>query len=386
LWLRLTSVASSLPYWDPWERCVSEIAIFQGSNNATASRSGETNLSPNLRANDNAGEDEEEQHAVAENAAAMSRHEDTYSDGQPCLENESTAASPTTKGTTKTSIGNDENESNVVKVRARVGDSLEAGRMYARCDIKPNLKTGSRIAIYWPDDKEYYAGTITTYSTVQKKYYVKYDDGDAAWEDLEKETYKILDGDDVPFGEDGTAAAATVSNAVGLDMSHTEQQQDESDDEVVGGNGTLAFCCQSCTCNNSTTTVKLYSCVHSCDGFFDSMVGNMHLYHKGCCHNEKGDENLFKSPMQISREKGFTIKQKEKRGQECSLQQIKQKHKNAMIEAAKVANEEYLAAEDSKIYGEYDIELIIFDVYIFAFIAHNTCAFYNSLPGVCCSR
>jgi hypothetical protein len=136
-----------------------------------------------------------------------------------------------------------------------------------------------------------------------------------------------------------------------VQIPQTERQKEESDDEVVGDDGTLAFCCQSCTCNNSTTTVKLYSCVHSCDGTSSSMVGNMNLYHKGCCHNEKGDENLFKSPMQISREKGFAMEQKEKRGQEISLQQMKQKYEHAKKEAAQVANEEYLAAEDSKIYS-----------------------------------
>mmetsp|Transcript_13810 Transcript_13810/g.23456 ORF Transcript_13810/g.23456 Transcript_13810/m.23456 type:complete len:952 (-) Transcript_13810:60-2915(-) len=246
-------------------------------------RSLETNSGSQLRANDSEREDEQNHHEAAEYAAAIRDgeylHGDTSSDGQPPL-------------------------------------------------------VGLRVAIYWPDDNKHYNGTLQTYDAVAKKYYVKYDDGQADWEDLEKETYHILD-DHVPFGYIAAGADAEL------------EEEEESDDEVVQDGGRLAFCCQNCTCTNSETTVNFYSCVNS--GSRDSMYGNIHLFHKGCCHNERGDVNTFKTPMQVNMEKG--IFGKREHVQECSLTTIKDKHRNAMREETRVANEEFMAAEDSKIYA-----------------------------------
>jgi hypothetical protein len=199
---------------------------------------------------------------------------------------------------------------------------------------KVDLKAGVRLAIYWPDDDKYYKGTITTYDAVSKKHFVKYDDGDTAWETLDKETYYFL-GNGVPFGD-----LASVADA---------QQDEESDGEIIHGRGRLAFCCQNCTCDNSKTNTKdLYSCVNSSSP--DSMFGNVNLFHKGCCHNETGDVNTFKSPMQVSRENGFTSLQNGN-GQEFSLDMIKQKYANAKKEESKFANAEELEAADSKIFA-----------------------------------
>ena len=246
-------------------------------------RSLETNSGSQLRANDSEREDEQNHHEAAEYDVDIRDgeylHGDTSSDGQPPL-------------------------------------------------------VGLRVAIYWPDDNKHYNGTLQTYDAVAKKYYVKYDDGEADWEDLEKETYHILD-DHVPFGDIAAGADAEL------------EEEEESDDEVVQDGGRLAFCCQNCTCNNSETPVNLYSCVNS--GSRDSIYGNIHLFHKGCCHNERGDVNTFKTPMQVNMEKG--IFGKREHVQECSLTTIKDKHRNAMREETRVANEEFMAAEDSKIYA-----------------------------------
>eukprot|EP00984_Skeletonema_dohrnii_P012278 scaffold4963_cov115-Skeletonema_dohrnii-CCMP3373.AAC.8 len=323
----------------------------------------ETNLGSQLRANESEGEDEQDHNAVVEYAADIRDgeylHGDTSSDGQPPVQDESTAANPTSKETTTKLIGHD------VNVGAGVGGGVEmeddfidlledapdaegtskADEVSATQDEaqdeaqvetgKPAtsqhvLKVGIRLAIYWPDDNKHYNGTLKTYDAVTKRYYVKYDDGEADWEDLEKETYHILD-DHVPF----IAAGADAELGEG----------EESDDEVVQDDGRLAFCCQNCTCNNSETTVNLYSCVNS--GSPD--IGNIRLFHKGCCHNEKGDVNTFKTPMRVNMEKGIVGKREHV--QECSLTTIKKKHQNAMREETRVANEEFMAAEDSKIYA-----------------------------------
>uniref|UniRef100_A0A7S2LD16 DNA (cytosine-5-)-methyltransferase n=1 Tax=Skeletonema marinoi TaxID=267567 RepID=A0A7S2LD16_9STRA len=296
-------------------------------------RSLETNLGSHQRANDSEGEDEQNHFEAAEYAAAIRDgeylHGDISSDGQPPVQDESTAANPTSKETTTKLIGND------VNVGAGDGGGVEVeDDIESFATKKASLKMGMRLAIYWPDDNKHYNGTLQAYDAVAKKYYVKYDDGEADWEDLEKETYHILD-DHVPFGDIAAGADAEL------------EEEEESDDEVVQDGGRLAFCCQNCTCNNSETPVNLYSCVNS--GSRDSIYGNIHLFHKGCCHNERGDVNTFKTPMQVNMEKG--IFGKREHVQECSLTTIKDKHRNAMREETRVANEEFMAAEDSKIYA-----------------------------------
>ncbi len=224
----------------------------------------------------------------------------------------------------------------ITEIRAGVGAGAEVVDDSTKSLVakKVDLKAGVRLAIYWPNDDKYYKGIITTYDAVSKKHFVKYDDGETAWETLDKETYYFLDNG-VPFGD-----LASVADA---------QQDEESDGEIIHGRGRLAFCCQNCTCDNSKTNTKdLYSCVNSTSP--DSMFGNVNLFHKGCCHNETGDVNTFKSPMQVCRENGFSSLQQDK-GQECSLDMIKQKYANASKEYTKFANAEDLEAADSKIFA-----------------------------------
>ena len=49
------------------------------------------------------------------------------------------------------------------------------------------LELGSRIAVYFPYEKEYYTGSLPKNGNVsaQKgRHYIKYDDGDKEWTDL----------------------------------------------------------------------------------------------------------------------------------------------------------------------------------------------------------
>ena len=163
----------------------------------------------------------------------------------------------------------------------------------------------------------------------------------------------INHGEDI--GEDGKvdSEADTASHADAVDISRAEQEEEESDDEVVKGDGRLAFCCQNCTCNKLTT---LYPCHNSAAAF--GYFGNIKLWHKGCCHNESGVEDDFKSPMQLCREEGFSMEYKSTAAKECSLDSIKKKYANAMKRVSEMANEEFLAAPGTEILScrEYEDE------------------------------
>lgn len=59
-----------------------------------------------------------------------------------------------------------------------------------------NLELGSRIAVYFPYEKEYYYGTLTKKRDVSAQmngpHRIKYDDGDKEWTDLRKRKFKLI--------------------------------------------------------------------------------------------------------------------------------------------------------------------------------------------------
>eukprot|EP00884_Botryococcus_braunii_P001653 jgi/Botrbrau1/11489/Bobra.0360s0015.2 len=50
---------------------------------------------------------------------------------------------------------------------------------------------GKRCQIYWPDDDEWYPGTVTNYSDRERKHMIVYDDGEEEWLDMSSERYNI---------------------------------------------------------------------------------------------------------------------------------------------------------------------------------------------------
>jgi hypothetical protein len=56
------------------------------------------------------------------------------------------------------------------------------------------ISIGSRVAIYWDGDDQYYTANVTKYKKSKKKsYYVEYDDGDSAWLDFKKERFQLME-------------------------------------------------------------------------------------------------------------------------------------------------------------------------------------------------
>ena len=55
------------------------------------------------------------------------------------------------------------------------------------------LTTGSRISIWWPDEREYFNATVKEISHMKSHpYYVLYDDGDKEWVDLSEKKFRLV--------------------------------------------------------------------------------------------------------------------------------------------------------------------------------------------------
>jgi DNA mismatch repair protein MSH6 len=99
----------------------------------------------------------------------------------------------------------------------------------------PQVKIGDRIEVYWKDDQEYYAATVTQHR--QASSFLEYDDGQTEWLDLAQEQFRILpssrskqrrsireDDDEEEAEFDGTLESD--------DGSVYEDQHDEPKDDV----------------------------------------------------------------------------------------------------------------------------------------------------------
>ncbi|KAK4274491.1 hypothetical protein QN277_017700 [Acacia crassicarpa] len=96
-----------------------------------------------------------------------------------------------------------------------------------KSDIKvygENL-VGSRVEVWWPDDREFYIGTIESFDSAKKKHKVAYDDGDIEILNLRKEIWKtVQEGDD------------HASPDVSADMNSNKRRKKSAGQSVKGGN------------------------------------------------------------------------------------------------------------------------------------------------------
>jgi len=68
-----------------------------------------------------------------------------------------------------------------------IGSVEEARRVVSQCeDVRAHGLVGHRIEVYWPKEKQWYAGCIVSYDARQEKHRVMYDDGDKEWEILDQ--------------------------------------------------------------------------------------------------------------------------------------------------------------------------------------------------------
>lgn len=56
-----------------------------------------------------------------------------------------------------------------------------------------NVKIGSRVSVYWPDDDTFYNATVTKMQADKSKFHLEYDDGQCEFVDLRTERFKLLE-------------------------------------------------------------------------------------------------------------------------------------------------------------------------------------------------
>jgi len=93
---------------------------------------------------------------------------------------------------------------------------------------KNNIGAGTRIEIWWKDDKRYYAGVLKWRHAVDHhRYWILYDDGEEEWVDLDEDRYNVLpspDDDNNEGDEDGKEESdkdeAPQDDEVGAENDH----------------------------------------------------------------------------------------------------------------------------------------------------------------------
>jgi hypothetical protein len=55
------------------------------------------------------------------------------------------------------------------------------------------VEIGSRVAVYWPQDNQYYEATVTRVrDKTRLLHFLEYDDGESEWIDLDQNKFRIL--------------------------------------------------------------------------------------------------------------------------------------------------------------------------------------------------
>lgn len=68
-------------------------------------------------------------------------------------------------------------------------------------DSTDNLGIGERVEVFWPDDNQFYTGTVTAFNPEDNTHQIDYDDGDIEKLDMAKEKWKFQNSD-VMIGND----------------------------------------------------------------------------------------------------------------------------------------------------------------------------------------
>ncbi|CAD6227018.1 unnamed protein product [Miscanthus lutarioriparius] len=88
--------------------------------------------------------------------------------------------------------------------RKRLQEAQETPLSKKNKMLDENL-VGSRIKVWWPDDKMFYAGVIESFDSFSKKHKVSYDDGDVEVLVLKKERWEFISelylSSSVPFSD-----------------------------------------------------------------------------------------------------------------------------------------------------------------------------------------
>lgn len=133
-------------------------------------------------------------------------------------------AAPNDTTTKSRTIDNNKNNNNT-KVRKGTAKSISSSSNHQKLLSRLTLQT--KLAVFWPDDNEYYPCTIKEHrtpggSTGNHVYTLHYEDGEVETVDLSTERFRIIGG-------------VTKKNMGGGGNKRGGTEEDEEDDEVVGG-------------------------------------------------------------------------------------------------------------------------------------------------------
>ena len=86
-----------------------------------------------------------------------------------------------------------------------------------------SIAVGDKLSVYWPDDKQYYSGTVSRYFSRSGKHKILYDDGQSETLDMTKEIWKHDDS----IGETNGISANEIQVVPGKEL--TSHEKDATD-------------------------------------------------------------------------------------------------------------------------------------------------------------
>ena len=93
--------------------------------------------------------------------------------------------------------------------------------------VGPRFPEGTRVAVYWPLDEEWYTGTLGEFDASRNLHSITYDDDEQAWLDLRVEDIKLVEQQ-----QQQQPAAASPATAVGTSVGAAGRGEEEDDDEA----------------------------------------------------------------------------------------------------------------------------------------------------------
>ncbi|CAM0903948.1 unnamed protein product [Alopecurus aequalis] len=159
---------------------------------------------------------EEESSKKQQKGSSNLRKEDTPSE-EDTDEDLSLKEMVSPKSSTKTGKTKGQAGDSGVSKRKRVQEAEEVPQSKKNNVLDESL-VGSRIKVWWPDDKKFYSGAVESFDKSSKKHEVVYDDGDVEHLQLKKERWELIaeeqdmDPDttsDMPRGRRGKGKAET---------------------------------------------------------------------------------------------------------------------------------------------------------------------------------
>jgi hypothetical protein len=130
-------------------------------------------------------------------------------------------------------------------------------------DFNPFSIVKWRISVYWPLDREWYAGFVQEYDPVIRKHSIKYEDNEEEWLDLHNERFKfLLFPSDVP-NKSKCNENKNPNLLLGENLEEREEDSDASIDKIVDTKPVKSLL----TCSLYQPKPNLLPVTSNCDNF-----------------------------------------------------------------------------------------------------------------------